>query len=204
MRLTAETRGSITREDLRRMKRTALFAAKAAALFVYLIVLELIVVLIISDAVQNSMVGDNTSIWGGLAEHLLERLQHRQGIRQHVARFTRRRKRVRPGRIQLDPVDAGLRLLPDETADLHGTIDLAPQEPARAARDRQRHAGDEDSRSADEPTRDRRPQMQIDLAPVLLGAGLRLFDDPDLEVALEKVGVQEVGAITSLRFLVVR
>jgi uncharacterized membrane protein YcaP (DUF421 family) len=29
-------------------------------------VLELIVVLIISDAVQNSMVGDNTSIWGGL------------------------------------------------------------------------------------------------------------------------------------------
>jgi uncharacterized membrane protein YcaP (DUF421 family) len=29
-------------------------------------VLELIVVLIISDAVQNSMVGDNISIWGGL------------------------------------------------------------------------------------------------------------------------------------------
>jgi uncharacterized membrane protein YcaP (DUF421 family) len=29
-------------------------------------VLELIVVLIMSDAVQNSMVGDNTSIWGGL------------------------------------------------------------------------------------------------------------------------------------------
>ncbi|MGZ9276014.1 MAG: DUF421 domain-containing protein, partial [Candidatus Limnocylindrales bacterium] len=29
-------------------------------------VLELIVVLLISDAVQNSMVGDNSSIWGGL------------------------------------------------------------------------------------------------------------------------------------------
>jgi uncharacterized membrane protein YcaP (DUF421 family) len=29
-------------------------------------VLELIVVLIISDAVQNSMIGENTSIWGGL------------------------------------------------------------------------------------------------------------------------------------------
>jgi uncharacterized membrane protein YcaP (DUF421 family) len=29
-------------------------------------VLELIVVLIISDAVQNSMVGDNTSIWSGI------------------------------------------------------------------------------------------------------------------------------------------
>jgi uncharacterized membrane protein YcaP (DUF421 family) len=28
--------------------------------------LELIVILIISDAVQNSMVGENTSIWGGL------------------------------------------------------------------------------------------------------------------------------------------
>lgn len=29
-------------------------------------VLELVVVLIISDAVQNSMVGDNVTIWGGL------------------------------------------------------------------------------------------------------------------------------------------
>jgi uncharacterized membrane protein YcaP (DUF421 family) len=29
-------------------------------------VLELVVILIISDAVQNSMVGDNTSVWGGL------------------------------------------------------------------------------------------------------------------------------------------
>ena len=43
------------------------------------------------------------------------------------------------------------------------------------------------------------------MVPVLLGAGLRLFDDPDLEgVTLEKAGVQEVGAITSLRFLVVK
>jgi uncharacterized membrane protein YcaP (DUF421 family) len=29
-------------------------------------VFELVVILIISDAVQNSMVGENTSIWGGL------------------------------------------------------------------------------------------------------------------------------------------
>jgi uncharacterized membrane protein YcaP (DUF421 family) len=29
-------------------------------------ILELIVILIISDAVQNSMVGDNTTVWGGL------------------------------------------------------------------------------------------------------------------------------------------
>ena len=48
-------------------------------------------------------------------------------------------------------------------------------------------------------------ELHVDVAPVLLGAGLRLFDDPDLEeVALKKVGVQEVGAITSLRFLVVK
>jgi uncharacterized membrane protein YcaP (DUF421 family) len=29
-------------------------------------VLELVVILVISDAVQNSMVGDNTTVWGGL------------------------------------------------------------------------------------------------------------------------------------------
>jgi uncharacterized membrane protein YcaP (DUF421 family) len=29
-------------------------------------ILELVVVLVISDAVQNSMIGENTSIWGGL------------------------------------------------------------------------------------------------------------------------------------------
>ena len=29
-------------------------------------ILELIVILIISDAVQNSMVGENTTLWGGL------------------------------------------------------------------------------------------------------------------------------------------
>ena len=34
-------------------------------------VLELIVVLVISDAVQNSMVGDNTTVWGGLVAVLV-------------------------------------------------------------------------------------------------------------------------------------
>jgi len=48
-------------------------------------------------------------------------------------------------------------------------------------------------------------ELDVDVAPVLLGAGLRLFDDPDLEgVTLSKAGVQEVGAITSLPFLVVK
>ena len=47
-------------------------------------------------------------------------------------------------------------------------------------------------------------ELHVDVAPVLLGAGLRLFDDPDLEgVSLEKIGVQDAGGITSLRFLVV-
>jgi uncharacterized membrane protein YcaP (DUF421 family) len=43
-------------------------------------ILELIVILVVSDAVQNSMVGDNVSLWGGLvavvtlfaADHLLK------------------------------------------------------------------------------------------------------------------------------------
>ncbi len=48
-------------------------------------VLELVVILVISDAVQNSMVGENTSLWGGLIavttlltlDFLLARLQVR-------------------------------------------------------------------------------------------------------------------------------
>ncbi|WP_328827858.1 dihydrofolate reductase family protein [Streptomyces ureilyticus] len=48
-------------------------------------------------------------------------------------------------------------------------------------------------------------ELHVDVAAVLLGAGLRLFDDPDLEgVALKKVGVQEVGEVTSLHFQVVK
>ena len=48
-------------------------------------VLELVVILIISDAVQNSMVGENTTIWGGLVavltliglDLLLKAISHR-------------------------------------------------------------------------------------------------------------------------------
>lgn len=47
-------------------------------------------------------------------------------------------------------------------------------------------------------------ELHVDVAPVLLGAGLRLFDDPDLEgVELRKSGVREVGTFTALRFEVV-
>jgi dihydrofolate reductase len=46
-------------------------------------------------------------------------------------------------------------------------------------------------------------ELRVDVMPVLLGAGLRFFENTSLErVPLEKIGVQEVGARTSLSFLV--
>jgi dihydrofolate reductase len=46
-------------------------------------------------------------------------------------------------------------------------------------------------------------ELQIDVMPVLLGAGLRLLENVDPErLKLETIGVQEVGARTSLRFRV--
>jgi dihydrofolate reductase len=45
-------------------------------------------------------------------------------------------------------------------------------------------------------------ELRIDVMPVLLGAGLRFFDDGLEGVELEKIGVQEVGARTSLTFRV--
>ena len=48
-------------------------------------------------------------------------------------------------------------------------------------------------------------ELEVDVVPVLLGAGLRLFDDPGLEgVMLKKIGVREIGAITNLRFQVMK
>jgi dihydrofolate reductase len=46
-------------------------------------------------------------------------------------------------------------------------------------------------------------ELHVDVMPVLLGAGLRLFDGTP-PLVLEKLGVEEVGARTSLRFRVVR
>lgn len=43
-------------------------------------------------------------------------------------------------------------------------------------------------------------ELHVDIAPVLLGSGLRLFGDPDLEVALEPIGIQDVGSLTALRY----
>lgn len=46
-------------------------------------------------------------------------------------------------------------------------------------------------------------ELRIDIMPVLLGGGLRLFENSGLErVRLEKIGVQEAGARTSLSFRV--
>lgn len=46
-------------------------------------------------------------------------------------------------------------------------------------------------------------ELRMDIMPVLLGAGLRFFANTGLErVELEKIGMQEVGARTSLSFRV--
>jgi len=46
-------------------------------------------------------------------------------------------------------------------------------------------------------------ELQLDVMPVLLGTGLRFFENAGVErLALEKIGVQEIGARTSLRFRV--
>jgi uncharacterized membrane protein YcaP (DUF421 family) len=69
-------------------------------------VLELIVVLIISDAVQNSMVGDNSSIWGGivavivlLALDILLREISRRSRRVRTALEGEPRLLIRDGRL---------------------------------------------------------------------------------------------------------
>ena len=46
-------------------------------------------------------------------------------------------------------------------------------------------------------------ELHVDVMPVLLGSGLRLFDGTP-PLVLEKLGVEEAGARTSLRFRVVR
>lgn len=46
-------------------------------------------------------------------------------------------------------------------------------------------------------------ELRVDVMPVLLGAGLRLFDGTP-PLTLEKLGVDDVGPRTSLRFRVLR
>jgi len=44
-------------------------------------------------------------------------------------------------------------------------------------------------------------ELHLDVMPVLLGAGLRFFEKTGLEhLKLERIGVQEIGPRTSLRF----
>jgi len=56
-------------------------------------ILELIVILIISDAVQNSMVGDNATLWGGLVA-VLTLLAMDLGLKALTGRSRRLRKAV--------------------------------------------------------------------------------------------------------------
>jgi uncharacterized membrane protein YcaP (DUF421 family) len=56
-------------------------------------VLELVVILIISDAVQNSMVGQNTTIWGGLVA-VLTLLGLDYGLKTLTARSRRLRTAI--------------------------------------------------------------------------------------------------------------
>jgi dihydrofolate reductase len=47
-------------------------------------------------------------------------------------------------------------------------------------------------------------ELRIDVMPVLLGEGIQLFEGAGLrDIRLEKVGVDEVGARTTLRFRIV-
>jgi dihydrofolate reductase len=47
-------------------------------------------------------------------------------------------------------------------------------------------------------------ELHVDVMPVLLGDGLRLFPAGGQDVELVKIGVQEVGSRTSLRFRLAR
>lgn len=47
-------------------------------------------------------------------------------------------------------------------------------------------------------------ELSIDVMPVTLGAGLRLFEDHDPPLSLETLGVEQIGQRTSLRFRVKR
>ncbi|TDD10966.1 riboflavin biosynthesis protein RibD [Nonomuraea diastatica] len=48
-------------------------------------------------------------------------------------------------------------------------------------------------------------ELHVAVMPVLLGAGLRLFDSPGLEnITLDKTGVYEIGAMTEIRFRISR
>ena len=75
-------------------------------------ILELIVVLLISDAVQNSMVGENTTVWGGMvAVATLLGLDYGLNVLTHRSRRLRRaiegepRLLVRDGRLLTKALD---------------------------------------------------------------------------------------------------
>src|SRR5262249_26865749 len=114
----------------------------------------------VADASPSVTVHDHAPL--GLVRFLHDDPQVLAG--EDRAQHVRAPGRRAAGDEDLDPVDAGLRLLSDETPDLRRTVDLSAQEPAGAARDRQGHAGYQDPRAANEALRDGGPQLQIDVA----------------------------------------
>ena len=47
-------------------------------------------------------------------------------------------------------------------------------------------------------------ELQLGIVPVLLGAGLRLFDQLDRQIELERVRMSEEASITYLHFRVIK
>ena len=121
-------------------------------------ILELIVILVISDAVQNSMVGENTSLWGGLvavvtlfvADNLLK-FASRRSQRLHKAA----RGRAAAPRPRRAAADQGAR---EEGVDVERRPGRRPGRRDRPARGRPaRRAGD---RRVDQHHPDGRVQPQ--------------------------------------------
>ena len=125
-------------------------------------ILELIVILIISDAVQNSMVGENTTLWGGLIavvtlftlDYLLkfvsDRSRHVRKVVQGEPRLLVRDGRVLTKALKEEGVDvedvraaargAGIARLEDvrlAVLETDGSISIIPMEgPAQQPRDK--------------------------------------------------------------------
>jgi uncharacterized membrane protein YcaP (DUF421 family) len=121
-------------------------------------ILELIVVLVISDAVQNSMIGENTTLWGGLVAVLtllgldaaLKTLAHRFRRVQHAIEGEPRLL-VRDGRLLTKALDEehvepeevraavrahGLARVEDvriAVLEVDGSISVVPRDPEEAA-----------------------------------------------------------------------
>ena len=83
----------------------------------------------------------------------------------------------------------------------HVSIARSPDGHIRPSDHSRLFTGTRDSQFGDNPEMtDLVDELPVDIMPVFLGIGVRLFESSSLErVRLEKINVQEVGARTSLR-----